>query len=278
MSITLEQITTIPAGRSRIAKLSNLSEPDKSAFDKVRFGQIVRDMKGRYSTREYAARTGLSESFLSKAITGGIDNPPSKRTMLKLGSAVSDIQVPLDELLEAAGYTAIEEASQEQGEIPEVVTGAAEGKLSRSASIREYYGGDLRSAKYAFETIMTDKVIEGPVTTWMDRNAGYFTITDATTGQEYVVIPAYCGFNEGAAGVLFAAAELYNKLAVKEEAADQIFYILCDNEDIYRMLIGVKKNEMPKATVVLLTDDHRTFKQETALVGSKVLPEPISEA
>lgn len=267
--------TTKPAERSKIARLSSLPDPVKENYNKVKFGQLVRDMKGRYSSREYAARTGLSESFISKAISGSIDNPPSKRTMLKLGRAVSEVHVPIEELLEAAGYPVGQDGERDDGSLD---LNKADDKRSMSAAISEYYGGDLRSAKYEFERALTDKAIKGAVSTWMDGDAGYFTVTDEEDGQIFVGIPAYCGFQDGSAAVAFASALLYDRLAREPEARNQIFYILCDNDEIYKELFMMKRNEMPLATVLLYTDDHRSFKHESLLEGSNFEPEKIAEA
>jgi len=45
---------------------------------------MLRAARGTRSTREFALQSGVSESYISKALTGCLEVPPSKRTLLKL--------------------------------------------------------------------------------------------------------------------------------------------------------------------------------------------------
>ena len=225
-------------------------------FDKDKLAIIVRRMKGARSVREFAKDADLSESFLSKCINGNIDSPPSKRTMLKLSKAKSEEEVDVNDLMEAAGYSALEIQGDD-----------FLSKRSLSASIFEEFGGDLLGACYELQKtliengIMSNR-IDGIVSSMINLEKGFFEVKDETASQVYVGIMAFCKKGSREIDVVLAASELYYKLIKEDDADNKIFCIMTDNESIYTAYKEtIRLNSTPK-TVILYTSNHRDFEEE----------------
>ena len=276
--ITAEAGTMVkPAGGQIL--MSDLPEVKDNGYDPKAFGVFVRDMKGTKSVREFAIETGLSESYVSKAIIGRATGQPSKRTLLKLLRAQTEVPVKRRDLAEAAGYETLElEDAPDEG--PETSQ-----PLSTAAVITRYYGKDHFTAMGEFLKALAEHGLDGDITSRFYREAGYFEVVDNATGNVYVGINAYLRpleTGEESDGnsdaedednvvfsIAFSVGLNFNRVIVSGGAKDKVVYILTDNERVYEGCQTVIPKNKTKATVVVLTDDHQGFRKEKVLDGSK---------
>lgn len=258
--------------------------PDEAPYYPEVFGAFLRNMKGTKSAREFADEADLSESFVSKAVSGRQMSRPSKRTLLKLLRARTEEPVDRRELAKAAGYEELElEASTDADtEDTKIVQ-----PLSAAAVITRYYGEDHFTAMCELQRVLAEHGLKGDIASCFYREPGYFEITDMVTGQVYVGINAYLkpadtsGNEDGATAgiddsavfsIAFSVGLTYNRVIMSEGARDKIVYILTDNERVYEGCRSVLPKNKTKATVVVLTDDHQGFRKEDVLTYTEEKP------
>lgn len=251
-------------------RLSNLPEPNPDNFDKEAFTEIVRKMKGNSSAREFSLATELSESFITKAVTGFIERPPAKRTMLKL-LCVSGI-TPADrrEMARAAGYPVEKIDWENRGwENEERQT------VSAAEAINRVYGGNHYLAMGRLMSSLAQHGVDGDMSSHMFREDGYFEIKDEVTGQVYVGINSYCsasGDKDNAAwAMVFSLALTYQKICTSENVGEKVVYIMTNQEAIFDSCQTFGFNSVTKATVVVLTDDFKGFRAEKVLHGNPLI-------
>ncbi len=266
-----------PAGLQIL--MSNLPKAKDDGYDPKVFGVFVRDMKGTKSVREFAIETGLSESYVSKAIIGRAMGQPSKRTLLKLLRAQTEVPVKRRDLAEVAGYETLD-LEDEPDVGPE--TGHP---LSTAAVITRYYGKDHFTAMGEFLKALSEHGMDSDITSHFYREAGYFEVADNMTGNVYVGINAYLRPLESGDevdgnsdaedednvvfSIAFSVGLNFNRVIVSGDAKDKVVYILTDNERVYEGCQNVIPKNKTKATVVVLTDDHQGFRKEKVLDGSE---------
>lgn len=242
------------------------SEPEK--FNKGKFTEILLNMKGNRTIRDFALETDLSESFVSKAVNGFIDRPPSKRTMMKLLSAKSKALVNRRELVESAGYAA-EQIDWDHTEIEDT----APRKVSASEAITRYYGeSDFLACGNLIKTL-SEHGVDGNISSYFYRDEGFFEVKDEMSGQVYVGINLYCNpetSEENAVlSLVFSLALTYNKILKTDNVKDKIVVIMTNNEKIYEGCQTLNFDQLPKATlVVLFADDHTEVQREAVLSGN----------
>lgn len=253
-------------------RLEDLPEPIVKELNKEEFADVMRRMKGDRSVREFALDTDLSDSFISKAINGYIEKPPSRRTLLKLLSAKPSDSVSRRELVQAAGYPAdrldwdnlIWDNDEEKQ------------KVSTAESIARFYGGNHFLACGRLMKALAEHGVTGDMSSYFYRENGYFEIKDEKTGQVYVGINVYNSADEtkdnAVWSMVFSLALTFNKVATSKGAEDKVVFIMTNDERIFEGCHSISFDEVPKATVVVLSDSFQGFRKEDVLSGSS----PIS--
>lgn len=273
-NITVEKTDTgvrnTPA--AQYIRLEDLPEPKKRSFKKEEFADVMRKMKGDRSVREFALDSDLSDSFISKAINGYIDTSPSRRTLLKLLYAKSTEPVNRRELVTAAGYPA------DQLDWDNLVWETDEEKqhVSTAETIARYYGGNHFLACGRLMKALAEHGVTGDMSSYFYRENGYFEIKDEKTGQVYVGINVYNDaekeMKSAVWSLVFSMALTINKVAMSEGAKNKVVIIMTNDERIFDGCHNINFDSIPKATVVVLTDDFKGFQKEDVLSGES----PIS--
>lgn len=88
----------------RMIQIQDLPEPNQNSFDEKLFKEAICEQKGKRSLRQFACDVDLSESFVSKAVTGQIHRAPSKRTIIKLINDELASSVKWRQILTSSGY------------------------------------------------------------------------------------------------------------------------------------------------------------------------------
>ncbi len=269
VDITETGVKKVPGAQH--IRYGDLPDPIEGAFDKGEFAEFMRTMKGDKSSREFALTTGLSDSFISKAVNGYIDSSPSKRTLLKLLCAKTDKPVNRRELVRVAGYPVDGldwEAMDWEDE--------EEQPVSTAETIARYYGGNHYLACGRLMKALAEHGVTGDMSSYFYREGGYFDIKDEKTGQVYVGINVYCNAEKDRENavwsLVFSLALTYNKIAMSEGAKDKVVIIMTNDEQIYEGCRKLNFEKVPKATVVVLTDEFKGFRKEDVLSGKS----PIS--
>lgn len=263
-------VRNMPA--AQYIRLEDLPDPIPGAFKKDEFAESLRSMKGSRSVREFALDSDLSDSFISKAINGYIDKSPSRRTLLKLLCAKSTEPVNRRELVAAAGYPA------EQLDWDNLVWETDEEKqhISTAETIARYYGGNHFLACGRLMKALAEHGVTGDMSSYFYRENGYFEIKDEKTGQVYVGINVYNDAEKDKENavwsMVFSMALTLNKVAMSEGAKDKVVIIMTNDERIFDGCHNINFDPIPKATVVVLTDDFKGFQKEDVLSGKS----PIS--
>lgn len=254
---------------------SNAAGEVKPGYDPETFGAVLRGIKGRMTSDQFAIETGLSSSYICKAVSGHAKARPSRRTIIKLLSARTEAPFDRKELVRVAGY---DEA--ELGALPAVEE--TKQAASLTASIRKFYGADPFAAMSELQRALSLNVLNGDVSSYYHREPDYFEIKDMQSGQVYAGINAYVrpvkvsGDEDRSAKdidgnavfpIAFAAGRTYNEIVKDDGARAKIVYILTDNERIYEGCRSVIKTNATRATVVVFTDDHQGFSKEMVLDG-----------
>ena len=247
-------------------QFSDLPDPNPENFDKAIFTGIVKDLKGSRSAREFALETDVSESFINKAVSGFIERPPAKRTMLKLLCVSSITLSQRRELIKAAGYP----EDQIDWDAREWVDENRQ-RVSAAEAITRYYGGNHYLALGRLMSSLATHGVDGDMTSYMHREDGYFEIKDETSGQTYVGINTYCNVpsdkENAVLSMVFSLAMTYNKVCLSEKASEKIVIIMTNQESIFEGCQTLDFSDTPKGTVVVLTDDYKGFSQEKLLKG-----------
>ena len=258
--------------------------PGEAPYDPDIFGAFLRNMKGTKSAREFADEADLSESFVSKAVSGRQMKRPSKRTLLKLLRTKTEEPVDRWELAKAAGYEELELEADTGADAEDTQNVQP---LSAAAVITRYYGEDHFTAMCELQRALAEHGLKGDISSCFYREPGYFEITDMTTGQVYVGINAYLkpvdtdgnengartGIDESAVfSIAFSVGLTYNRIIMSEGAKDKIVYILTDDERVYEGCRSVLPKNKTRATVVVLTDDHQGFRKEDVLSYTEKKP------
>lgn len=254
---------------------SNSAGVLKTDYDPKTFGAVLRVMKGRRTSVQFAIETGLSSSYICKAVSGHAQARPSRRTVIKLMSAKTEAPFDRRELARAAGY---DEA--EIGALP--AAEESEHTASLTATIRKYYGEDPFVAMNELQRALSVNVLRGDVSSYYYRESDYFEIKDMQSGQIYAGINAYVRpisvsgdedrsqeeiESDAVVPIAFAVGKTYNDIIKSDRAKDIIVYILTDNEKIYRSCHSVIQMDATKATIAVFTDDHQGFSKEMVLDG-----------
>ncbi len=116
--------------------------------------------------------------------------------------------------------------------------------------------------------------VTGDMSSYFYRENGYFEIKDEKTGQVYVGINVYNGADKEDAvwSMVFSMALTFNKVANSEGAKYKVVFIMTNDERIFDGCRKISFDPVPKATVVVLTDDFKGFQKEDVLSGKS----PIS--
>lgn len=256
-------------GAQRIRQ-EDLPDPIPNGFRKNEFKEILRAMKENRSVREFALDSDLSDSFISKAINGYIDKSPSKRTLLKLLCAKTNIPVNRRELVSVAGYPA-DELDWDNLIWEDEETQA----VSTAEVIARYYGGNHFLACGRLMKALAEHGVTGDMSSYFHRENGYFEIKDEKTGQVYVGINVYCEADtdkENAVwSMVFSLALTFNKISLSDGAKDKVVIIMTNDEEIFEGCHNIGFGDVPKATMVVLTDDFKGFRKEDVLSGKSTI-------
>lgn len=253
-------------------RLEDLPDPIPGAFKPEAFAKFLREMKKDRAVREFALDTDLSDSFISKAINGYIDNSPSRRTLLKLLCAKSSDTVDRRELVQVAGYPT---DTLDWDNLVWDNDGEKQ-TVSTAETIARYYGGNHFLACGTLMKALAEHGVIGDMSSYFYRENGYFEIKDEKTGQVYVGINVYNSAGEekenAVWSMVFSLALTFNKIVMSEGAKDKVVIIMTNDERIFDGCHSISFGEAPKATVVVLTDSFQGFRKEDVLSGSS----PIS--
>ena len=256
---------------AKLIRYSDLPDPIPGGFEKEGFAEVLRNMKGSRSVREFSLETDLSDSFISKAINGYIDKPPSKRTLLKLLCAKGIASADRRELVRKAGYPE-DKLDWEH----ENWNDDDRQKVSTAETIARFYGGNHFLACGRLMKGLAEHGVTGDMSSYICREDGYFEIKDETTGQVYVGINVYCNADtdkdNAVWSLVFSLALTFNKVAQSKDAGDKVVIIMTNNEEIFEGCQTIGFGDVPKATMVVLTDDYKGFRKEEVLSGKS----PIS--
>lgn len=262
--LTETGVVKTPAVQS--LQFSDLPDPNPENFDKAIFTEIVKDLKGSRSAREFSLDTDVSESFINKAVSGYIERSPAKRTMLKLLCAPSITLSQRRELLKAAGYP----DDQIDWDAQEWVDETRQ-RVSAAEAITRFYGGNHYLAMGRLMSSLATHGVDGDMTSYMHREDGYFEIRDEETKQVYVGINTYCnavGDKDTAIwSMVFSLGMTYSKVCNSENAKEKVVIIMTNQEEIFEGCQSLSKVDIPKATVVVLTDDFKGFCREKVIYG-----------
>lgn len=270
---------------SGVPKIRIGDPSDEVLYDPEIFGEFLRNMKGSKSAREFADETDLSESFISKAVSGRQRSRPSKRTFLKLLRTKTEKPVDWCDLAKAAGYKKLELVTDAGLDVEDTQNVQP---LSATAVIIRYYGEDHFTAMCELQRALAKHALKGDVASCFYHEFGYFEVTDKVTDQVYVGINAYLKpaetyvnedrivmketDNNAVFSIAFAVGITFNRVIMSEGAKDKIVYILTDKEQVYEGCRNVLPKGKTKATIVLLTDDHQGFNKEEVLSFSGEKP------
>lgn len=253
-------------------RLGDLPDPNPELFDKQRFAVALLNMKGSRSIRELAAELNLSDSFLNKAVNGHVSGPPSKRTMLKLLSAKTNVLANnRRELAQSAGYDAdwIDWGNTE-------VENADHREVSATEAITRYYGeSDFLACGNLMKTL-SEHGYNGDMSSYFYRDKGYFEVKDEETGQTIVGINLYCNpetsGEKAVFSLVFSLALTYNNILSRKDIKDKIVVIMTNNEEIFNGCQTLSFEQSPKSTIaVLFADDHTEVQQEAVLSGERLI-------
>ena len=264
----------------RTRDLPNTALETTDVFDSRTFGLFLRRMKGTRSIREFAELTNLSESFISKSLSGNIENRPTRRTLLKLLSSKTEKPINRRALAKAAGYSESELKALENEYMLEAENSQ---QLSAAATLTRYYGKDPFTAMCELMRALSQHYLKGDFASYFYREAGYFELTDSLTGQVYVGINAYLKSDDtDNAGIsrnhveeaaVFAIALSvglsYNHIITSANATEKIVFILTDDERVYSGCRSALPQKRTKATIVVLTKDHQRFIKEDIIDGAE---------
>lgn len=232
--------------------------------------QLQRRMAGA-SIVSFSSETGLSVSWISKALNIQLDSRPSRRTLHKIvDPEVGEVNgVSLEELYENCGYhlpnktdgVPAEEAAED------TQTKEPAGQYSLRKALASYYVGSYIEALRVFLNAW-DKHGNAPDIS-ISRRADneLFTITDTDRGFNAICIPGFCQDETGASVV---KNELLSRMLKAIGVADQsscgikdtYFYILVDSQDVYEFCCD--NDKLPRIPsmnlIILLSDeDHSGF-------------------
>lgn len=263
----------VKAQQDQRIRFVDLPDSDPEKFDRGKFTEILINMKGSRTIRDFATETDLSESFVSKAVNGYIDRPPSKKTMMKLLSAMTDAPEQRRELLQYAGYSLPEDLDWDEPK----TENTNQRTVSATEAITRYFGESDFLAAGSLMKSLSEHGVDGNINSYFFRSDGYFEIKDEKSGQVYVGINLYCnpdkkGENAEVA-LVFSLALTFNKIVRSDDVSDKVVIIMTNDEKIFEGCQTINFEKVPKATlVVLFADDHSIVQKETVLYGAS----PIS--
>lgn len=244
----------------------DLPDPNSENFDGQVFTELVKNLKGNRSAREFALNIDVSESFVNKAVSGHIKRPPAKRTMFKLLCTPSITPALRRKLIKAAGYP--EDQIDWTAYCWET---SPRHQVSAAEAITRFYGGNDYLAMGRLMSSLATHGVDGDMTSYVHRDKGYFEVKDEATGQVYVGINTYCstvGDKDAAVwSMVFSLALIFNKVCQSEHAHEKIVIIMTNQERIFEGCQTLEFSKIPLSTVVVLTDDFKGFSQEKVLHG-----------
>ena len=262
--MNIENADDILTPEIRENQLTELS--DSMQFDKENFAQVLREIKGCRSVRQYAIDTDLSDSFISKAICGFVENSPSKRTMLKLLGDRNATVANRRKLLLAAGYP------DDSFNWNNLIVGSKEyHDVSTAEIIAKYYGGNHFLAMGRLMKGLADHGVKGDLSSYFYHKDGYFEIKDEETGQVFVGVNIFCDIEadkeKARFNLIFSLALTLSKIKMSDRANEKIVVIMTNDEEIFIGCQTIGQDNMVKAVKVVLTDDYKGFRKEVNLVG-----------
>ena len=266
---------SISAAESNVRRKA--ADGSNTGYDPEIFSAVLRGMKGGMTSDQFAIETGLSNSYICKAVSGHAMSRPSRRTVIKLMSAKTGAPFDRKELVRAAGY---DEADLDIR--PDIK--AVEQTASLTETIRKYYGGDPYIAMSELLRALSLNALKGDVSTYYYRKSDHFEIKDMVTDQIYAGINAYVkpvsiDGDDGrtteeiertaVVSIAFEVSKTYSEIIRGDRAKDKIVYILSDNERIYEGCRSVIQKNATRATIAVFTDDHQGFCKEMVLDGTE---------
>ena len=253
-------------------RLGDLPDPTPELFDKCKFAKILLNMKGSRSIRELAAELDLSDSFLNKAVNGHVSGPPSKRTMLKLLSAKTNVLASnRRELVQSAGYD-VDWIDWDNTEVENF----DRREVSATEAITRYYGeSDFLACGNLMKTL-SEHGYNGDLSCYFHRDKGYFEVKDEESGQTIVGVNLYCNpetsGEKAVFSLVFSLALTYNNILNMDDIKEKIVVIMTNNEEIFNGCKTLSFEQSPKSTMVLLfADDHTEVQQEAVLSGERLI-------
>jgi hypothetical protein len=233
-----------------------------SAFDKERFSDLISKLRGTRNLAEMSSDTGMSVSFLTKALSQQLPSRPSKRSLMKLTdpNAKPQYNITLSSLLDACGYTQIDEDESPMGEDTR-----CPGKKSFTEAVSLYF--DNMPITHAMSMLVSTLIAKGigPQVSIQLRE-GYFEIEDRDKDFQCVGINGFCQDDSGIQAMeLVVKTRIFDALCDEENldaAHRKVYYILTDNKKLFEACIMKLPCIHSKGTVILYTEDHVRFSDE----------------
>lgn len=254
-----------------------------NTYDRERFAGLVSRLKGNRSIMEMSCDTGISVSFLSKALSQNLPTRPSKRIIRRLLD--SDVRPQADvtysEFLESCGYDAAEDTVGKKDLIP-IIAGRADKRIPHISSLLDaisfYY--DTLPITQA-QCLLTNMLIAKGMGPKLDirLRGGFFEIEDPAQGVCCVGISGFCQDKSGVEAVKMAIrTKIFDALCSDEgsvKTMDKSFYILVDDLELYNYCVEKLPPLHVRGMMVIYTDDYQMAKAEFEKVpiSSRKMPE-----
>lgn len=236
-----------------------------SAFNRDSFANLLSQLRGKRGIEEMSKDTGMSVSFLTKALSRQLPTRPSKRSLMKLADPTANpqYQVSLRSLMEACGYTdAVED------DAPKGVDVRVPRKTSVINAISLYYDSTPIACAMGMLTSALIAKGVGPQMNIQMRGS-YFEIEDAAQDFRCVGISGFCQDKAGIQAMeLVIKTRIFDALCAEEApnaAYEKIYYILTDDREIFRFCKEQLPRIQARAMVILYTEDHVRFVDESRM-------------
>lgn len=249
----------------RMIQIQDLPEPNQNSFDEKLFKEAICEQKGKRSLRQFACDVDLSESFVSKAVTGQIHRAPSKRTIIKLINDELASSVKWRQILTSSGYH-FNELDFDQ------ITDREEKKerFSEIAEISHTSATDLFLSCGILMSMISRTTNRNNLSSRVYYDAGYFEIVDES-GKSYLGLNC-CVLDKNdyksAFPLMTTACIMYEKLCNHVDVQDKTVYLITNTEVVFNVLCGSPLSMNTMATIVLCLDDNNVVKKEKILHGT----------
>lgn len=256
------------------SKCTPMNSACENRYDREKFARLVARLKGSRTAEMMSKDTGMSVSFLSKALSQNLPTRPSMRTLSRLSGADVNpqAQISYSELLESCGY----DASEGDGCAEIEAERMDETKISPKVAA-EFFATYCSSIPIARAPgIITNALIAKGVGPELEirMKDTYFEIESKDKSFRCICVCGLCDYDSVANVMkIVIRSRLYDAIFsnknVDNETSDKVIYVLTDNLRLFEYC----KFELPalkcKSMIILYTENHVTISQEYEKVSAK---------